>query len=336
MRWVSILGVLLAAATALAQAPPRVRFSPHPYFPLAVGNQWVYVQRGRVAGEPVTVQITATSQFNGIPYYQITGYAEGPAWVRYNTAGELVQYDASGGADQLWYPFGAPDGSSFRSQVPAPCLQQAVVRARNAEIRVPAGTFSPVLAVEYQPGPCADAGYSEEVFASGVGLVRRTAITIAGPRTFELTWARVNGVVISGPEVSFSISMDRPLYYADFMPPVDPARTTPVVTARLTLRNTTSMPVTLRFNSGQRYDLVIRDASGQQVYQWSMGKLFTQVVGRLELLKDGEVVYLEEIPLADRGGRTFPQGRYTLEAWLTTSEGKVYSASIPFELQYIF
>lgn len=328
------LAPLLAVAAALAQAPPRTRLFAPPYFPLAVGNQWVYVQRGQAAGDPVTVQISAANQLSGILYYQITGYADQPAWVRYNAAGELVQYDPSGGTEKLWYPFGAPDGFSFRTQLPAPCLQSAVVRARNAEIRVPAGAFSPLLVVEYQPGPCADAGYSDEVFVSGIGLVRRTAITIAGPRTFELIWARVNGTVISGPEFSFSLSIDQPLYFANFMPPVDPSRSIPVLVARLTARNTSSQPVTLQFNSGQRYDIVIRDSKGEQLYQWSLGKFFTQVVGRLEL-KNGEQAYLQEIPLADRAGRTFPPGRYALEAWLATSEGKVYSATVPFEIQYV-
>jgi hypothetical protein len=331
-KFLRFLAPFLSVA-ALAQAPPRTRFSAHPYFPLAVGNEWAYVQRGRVAGEPVTFQIIATNQFNSISYYQITGYAEQPAWVRYNTAGELVEYDPSGRTEKLWYPFGGPDGFSFRSQLSAPCLQNAVLRARNAEIRVPAGTFSPFLAVEYQPGPCADAGYSEEVFVVGIGLVRRTAITIAGPRSFELIWARVNGTVISGPELSFSVALDKPLYYADFMPPVDPARSIPVLTARLTTRNTGPQPLILQFNSGQRYDLVIRDSKGDQIYQWSQGKFFTQALGRLEL--KGEQIYFLEIPLADRAGRTYPEGRYTLEAWLATSEGKAYAATVPFEIQYV-
>jgi hypothetical protein len=281
------------------------------------------------------VEVASTGQFNGITYYQLSGYAEGRVWVRYNAAGELVQYDLAGGPEKLWYPFGASDGFSYRSQLAVTCVQQAALRYRPGEIRVPAGTFSPHLAVEYQPGPCADAGLSEEVFVSGVGMVRRTSITIAGPRTSELIWARVNGAVISGPELSFHLAIDRPLYYADFMPPVDPVRSVPVLTARLTLRNTSSLPVTLQFNSGQQYDLVIRDAAGQQVYQWSQGRAFTAILGRLEL-KEGERTFVEEIRLADRSGRTFPQGRYTLEAWLTTSEGKVYAATVPFEIQYTF
>ena len=281
------------------------------------------------------VEITATNSFGGQTYYQITGFTENPAWVRYNTSGELVQYDSSGGPDKLWYPFAAPDGFSFRTNVPAPCLQQASLRQRRDEIRVPAGSFSPVLAVEYQPGACADAGYSDEVFVLGAGIIRRTAITIAGPRSFELLWARVNGQVLSGPEVAFQLTIDQPVYVANLMPPVDPNRAVPVLTARFGLRNTGSQPVTLQFNSGQRYDLVIRDARGQQVYQWALGKLFTQDRAAIDV-KEGEFGFVVQVRLGGTDNRPFAQGRYTLEAFLATAEGKVWAATVPFDLQQVF
>jgi hypothetical protein len=283
----------------------------------------------------VSVEIAASDQFNGLTYFQVTGYAEIRAWVRYNAAGELVQYDPRGGPERLWYPFSAPDGFTFRSVVPAPCEQQASVRVRGGEIRVPAGTFAPQFAVEYQPGACADAGFSEEVFVAGVGLVRRIAITIAGPRIFELAWARVNGAVISGSELAFHLSIDRPVYVANLRPPVDPVRSVPALTARLTLRNRTSEPVALQFPSGQRYDLEIRDSNGRRVFLWSEGRAFTLALARVEL-KEGELVYVAEIRLSDRSGRVFPPGRYTLEAWLTTTESKAYSATLPFEIQHAF
>jgi len=324
----------LLAGSIPAQTPPRGRFSIHPYFPLAVGNQWIYVQRGLGGGEPLHVQIISANQFNGLTYHHVIGYAERPAWVRHNSSGELVQYDSSG-RERLWYPFAAPDGSSFRTEVPSPCLQQAVLRTRNAEVRVPAGSFSPHVAVEFQPGPCADAGYSEEIFASGVGMVRRTAITIAGPRTFELIWARVGGALIGGPELSFQLAIDRPVYVANLMPPVDPVRSVPVLTARFTARNTSSQPVTLQFRSGQRYDLVIRDSTGRQVFQWSEGRAFTMALGNIEL-KEGDQTFVEAVRLADRSGRPLPEGRYTLEAWLATTQGKLFSATVPFEIQHAF
>jgi len=316
--------------------PPRARLAPTPlpYPPLAVGNQWIYVQSGRLAGEPFTVQVTGTGQFGSLTYYQLIGYSDTAAWVRYNAAGELVRYDPSDRLEKLWYPFAAADGFSYRSHVSEPCVQQASLRTRRGEVQVPVGAYGPHLAVEYGAGPCADAGFSEEVFVAGIGMVRRTSITIAGPRTGELAWARVNGVVIPGPELSFTVAIDRPKYVANLMPPVDPVASVPVLRAVMTARNTTGQPITLDFSSGQRYDLVIRDSRGQMVFQWSQGRAFTLALGQLIL--QGEQVFVEEIRLADRSGRVFPEGRYTLEAWLTTIGEKLFASMVPFQIQHVF
>jgi hypothetical protein len=314
--------------------PARARTAMRPYLPLEAGNQWLYVQRGRIAGDPLTIEITGTAVHNSNTYFRLAGFSESPAWVRYNASGELVEYDPAAGTERLWYAFPSPEGSSWRSHLSEPCVQAAVIRTRRGEIRVPAGAFSPALIVEYQPGACADTGLSEEVFAAGIGLLRRTAITIAGPRTFELLYARVSGRTIAGPELSIALATDRPVYTADLMPPIDPARAVPVMTARLTAKNTTSLPVTLEFPTGQQYDFVIRDSTGRQIFQWSEGKFFTQALTRLTL--DGERTFAAEIPLGGADGRPFTEGRYTLEGWLTTIGGKQYAATVPFEIRHVF
>jgi len=318
-----LIPILLAGVglAALAQAPPRVRAGLRPYFPLATGNQWVYVERGRLAGEAITVEVAASGRLGGNTYYQLNGFSGAPAWVRYTLAGELVQYDPSGGPEKLWYAFSSPSGAGYRPQLPEPCLQQASIRTHNLEVRVPAGVFSSSLAIDYNPGPCADAGFSEEVFAPGVGLVRRTAITIAGPRTLELAYARIDGAAIAIPEAGFGLSIDRPAYSGGA-----------TLSARLSIRNSTPLPLALQFNSGQQHDLVVRDGAGRQVFLWSEGRAFIQALTRLEL-SPGERNIIVEVPLADRAGRAFPEGRYTVEAWLTTSGGKLYSATVPFDIQ---
>ncbi len=55
--------------------------------------------------------------------------------------------------------------------------------------------------------------------------------------------------------------------------------------------NPTSKPVTLEFNSGQRYDFLIVDAGGRTVWQWSAGMMFTQMVGRVVLAPGQGVQY---------------------------------------------
>lgn len=324
----SLLGLCLAVS-AYAQKPPRARIARADYFPLAVGNQWVYAQRGAAPGEPVRVEIVGSAEHGGQVYFELAGFFPGRGvQVRQTESGDVVERATDAGADRLWYSF-----RSLAWMPQLPCVGRAAAQA--AAVPLPDGSRRSGLVVRYTPGLCADAGLVEEIFAAGVGLVRRVETTIAGPREWNLVFASINGTFIAGPEVSFSLAIDRPVYFADFMPPVDPARAVPALQARLTIRNTSALPLSLVFNSGQQYDLAIRDESGRQVFLWSEGKFFTLALTRLDL-SPGEKTFLIEVRLADRTTKTFPEGRYTAEAWLTTTGGKLYSATVPFEIRYTF
>jgi hypothetical protein len=118
------------------------------------------------------------------------------------------------------------------------------------------------------------------------------------------------------------------------MPPIDPRTAAPLLTARLTLRNTAE-PIQLTFPSGQSYDLVIRNEKGDILYRWSDGKAFTLAIRTLTF-GPGELNFLIQVPLATPDGKPFPQGRYLAEAWLSTLNPKTYAASAPFDLRHIF
>lgn len=45
--------------------------------------------------------------------------------------------------------------------------------------------------------------------------------------------------------------------------------------------------VTLGFRTAQRYDFVIQNAQGQEVWRWSAERMFAQMVGQETLLADG-------------------------------------------------
>ncbi len=114
-------------------------------------------------------------------------------------------------------------------------------------------------------------------------MVRQTEITIVDPRSYVLIGARVGGVTIRRPGVSFSLKVDRPRYTPNLFPPVDPGRAIPVLTAELTIENTTGEELVIRFPSGQQYDLSITNEAGETVYFWSANKLFTQATTSIEL-----------------------------------------------------
>src|SRR5262249_31643814 len=208
------------------------------------------------AGEPATVEVIGTAEYDGKTYYTLAGFIVGaPIQVRRTDAGDLVQYDPGSRSEKLWYAFRSATWKPERF-----CAGEAIVASRDPNVLLPGGNRAPGLTIRYMPGICSDAGPAEETFASGVGLVRRVETTFAGPREWDLTYASLNGLLLAGPDLSFTFAIDRLVY------PADPAA---VMQARLTIRNTTSLPLSLPFNSGQQYDLVIRDEAGRQVFLWS-------------------------------------------------------------------
>lgn len=292
------------------------------YFPLHVGNQWIYRQTGLGAGDPVVVEISRAEVIDGLLYSLVRGLPGADVWLRQDAGGTLFARDANSGRDVVWAVFATPEGGTYRTAINE-CNNTAKVESRQARLTLPIGEVANALAISYPGANCADAGLESDVFLPYIGLVLRTAITIAGPRSLELIYARIGGVtVLSEPEVAFSLTLDRAVY-GDRL-------NAPVMTARLTLR-VTADPVELSFPSGQRFDIVLRNDRGEEVYRWSEGRFFTLALGR-ETLGAGEKNYVVRIPLADAAGNRFAPGRYVAEGWLATIGAKEYVASTGFTI----
>jgi hypothetical protein len=305
------------------------------YYPLNQGNQWVYGCTGFCGNVLPVVAISRKDQFNGKSYFLLEGFGGRPTWLRQDEGGVLWALDSATGGESRWYAFFTPEKGSFETTVD-PCSPHATVAARAATYQGPAGTFHDALQIVYAGGSCNDAGLLEEWFLPGTGLVRRTVSTIAGPRTYDLTYARIGGVMVtSQPELQFSIALDRGVYTANLMPPIDPSVSVPVMTARLSLRNTTDKPVRLAFSSGQRYDLELKNARGDVVYRWSDERAFTMALGE-EMIGPGERNYVVTVRLADKEGKPLAQGKYTAVGWITSTGPRVYSASVGFEIRHLY
>ena len=69
--------------------------------------------------------------------------------------------------------------------------------------------------------------------------------------------------------------------------------------------------VELNFPTGRTHDFVVLDASGHEVWRWSNGRLFTQVMQNKLLEVDDTVVF------AERWSKP-PSGDYTLVAQLNS------------------
>lgn len=293
------------------------------YFPLQLGNQWVYQPSGATGGEPVVVQILDAEVIAEKQYFLVAGLAPSAAYLRVSEAGILFSLDRDSGREAVWAVFSSGEGETYNTRM-HPCSPVARVDSVSARVQVPAGTFENALAISYPSPSCADAGLESDYFVPSVGLVQRTMTTFAGPQTLSLIYARVGDTtVLSQPEVSFSLSLDRTIY--------SPRLDVPVLTARITLRVKQAEPLDLVFPYAQRFELVLKDEQGEVLFRWSDGRAFALLFG-MERFGPGEKNWVVQVPLRTKEGNQFPPGKYTAESWLTTVGERRYAAMVGFEI----
>ena len=271
------------------------------YFPLAVGNQWVYRLDG--ATERVVTTIGQNREVAGQTYFVYAGLDGPSGLLRRNTHGQLLVRQPDG-AEGVWADFTA---DRWETAV-APCPGVATVEARDRRVELGRSSFANGLVIRYA---CAEGGVVREVFVPGVGLVERETASGGERRVYRLTYARVGGVaVFGGPEHSFRLSLDGASYPPEF-----------VFEARMTLENSTGKPLRLEFGSGQSFDLYLKDARGNRVYVWSATRSFAM------LLREETVEGERNWTATDR--LRLEPGEYVMEAVLTTLGSQPYRATVP-------
>ena len=320
MRGIAIFTISVFGACAFAQTN---------FFPLDVGNQWIY--RSSVGGAETSwkVEVTGESTRDGQVYAVVEGFPAGKRWLRRTSDNKILALDEETGTEGLWYDFGA-EGRQWNT-VQDQCSPTATIPSLTSEYRGPVGEFNTALRVQYLPGGCADAGISQDVFLPYVGLVSRSITTFAGPRTWDLVYAKLGtSTVISEPSLSFTLTLDRNTYRFNPLS-AEPRDTTPTLNARLTLRNSTADPVPLEFGSSQTYDLVIKNEDGKEVYRWSEGRAFTMAFRSEQF--SGEANWMIGVKLTGADGKVLPAGKYSAEAWLTPVGDLRFSSAVRFEIR---
>ena len=294
----SLAMMLALAVGAVAQIPE--------YLPLQVGNQWIY----RTAnGAQEVLSIPRTETVNGTTYAVLTGFSN-EAWLRWASDGVLVNYDRESRTERPYLNFASSEGTSFPTSA-HPCSTTAAIETKNFKGSFPLGEFSNVAMIRYGGNVCADAGLTADYYLPYIGLLRRTETTIAGPRTYDLTYARINGtVMISTNETTFAISTDKAVY-------LNTTREIPMVSARMTLRHSDeNNPLILEFSSGQEVDYILTDSTGKTIYRWSAARTFIQALHNLRITKEQN--WATSFPLQDADGKVLPAGIYKLEGFITT------------------
>jgi hypothetical protein len=180
------------------------------YFPLSVGNRWVFDRYAAAYSESAqplgrdTVLIDARTKVAGRTYYHLRttwpGFSGDGGWVRRDTEGNLFWSAFPGGPGNLYMHFDAAVGQRW----PLPeefsdCLQSLQLLDDYAVVNTPAGRFDGAREIGGGWIDCTDFGWTAD-FARGVGPVRWEAITIAGPTNWLLVAASIHEEV-SAPVV---------------------------------------------------------------------------------------------------------------------------------------
>lgn len=91
-------------------------------------------------------------------------------------------------------------------------------------------------------------------------------------------------------------------------------------TFTISLKNTSDHSVKVTIPSGQKYEIVVTDANGEEVYRYSIDKMFIQSIEEIELKPGEEKVWEEPWEYTSNDGSRLAAGEYKANVFLTASE----------------
>jgi hypothetical protein len=275
------------------------------FFPLQNGNTWTY--RESTTGQTFTIRVGTPVLTDDRVYSSLRGYTDSPLLVRVDERGELVVLDPETGSERVLTSFTPFEGGRWEAPF-RQCDSLGQTQEKRATHDGRVGPISGVLEIRYRVISCADAGVLTEQYAENIGMVQRVTNTIAGPRRFDLVYARVGKAEIDASRNGrFSVAAEQAL---DGL----------AITWRLA--TSTGESLRLQFSSGQEYDVIMRDDAGRVVWQWSAGRAFTQ-----DFHERSVSVWSASVlaPIAN-----LMAGNYTVESWITTSGNPpAFAATVP-------
>jgi len=165
------MAALVLAACATAPAVPQNQPAPVcDYFPLAVGDRWVYDGPARPDGsrEPITIAITGKKD----------GFFE-------QTGGQLISCDSEGLRDQKRLLLQGPieRGHTWKSVVSVGSVEQYEIVDVDGTVTVPAGTFGNTVTTRAKQRIDAQRTLiNETTYAPGTGMIRIATVLQEGDR----------------------------------------------------------------------------------------------------------------------------------------------------------
>ena len=304
-------------ASSGASAPQIVDHLPPDYFPMHLGDRWIYVKTDSryKKSEQIVVQIINTSIIKWKTYYVFNRLPFVPRLE--NASNVLVRYDLD--TKRLLY---LAEGKELALLPLGPGLDAKFDASVDEKGKRVVSRLSYMTCVN-----CEDQGM-EMVFDQGIGV---TAILIThewGTESFDLRAADVN-VKHYGEVIREDLKKS----------PKEANRGGPVVSradpeirlevekssskARLVMRvkNPTESFLSLNFTTSQTYDFIIRDKeTGKEVWRWSKGSFYSRVRRNVAILPEAEWRFESFWNYKNSNRDELPQGVYEVSAVLTTRE----------------
>lgn len=97
----------------------------------------------------------------------------------------------------------------------------------------------------------------------------------------------------------------------------------------LTLINCDLEPVTRSFKDAQRYDFMVSDEGGAEVWRWSADQAFAQVTGEETFQPGQKVTYSETWDQTDNEGQSVPPGTYQVTAMSSGCSAEGQNCGLP-------
>jgi hypothetical protein len=265
-------------------------------FPADLNDSWVLE---RFAEPPTNVRVTAITETGWMSF---EGLFDTTPLLRLHRSQVFVWGDGRE-PTQMLYDFSAPQGTSwdvaFRGLVGS-----VTVAEKDAAVTTAFGPMKSCTAFNFLWENLADTGVETQWFCPGVGLVKQSKTTIAGPYVEYTVAAAIRGDIAIGylgQGVNVRIDQGK-------------ASSGSMLKARIEMWDTTGTPRRFRSETTQLFDLRLVNDRGQTVRLWSWDQVFEPVV--TTWLLEGEKDFDAELLLAHRGGRPLEPGLYTVEGWV--------------------
>jgi hypothetical protein len=101
------------------------------------------------------------------------------------------------------------------------------------------------------------------------------------------------------------------------------------VTITLRVFNGTPQAVKLDFQEQPPEDIIVKDREGKEVWKWSHGKFFPQVIPpSVTVTKDNSLVFEQTWDLKDNDGKPVGMGPYTVEGVVRSKPCPMKAATI--------